>query len=298
MIRRPEYLSPSALKTWETDRREYYIRYLGPKIANVPQTPPMAIGSAFDAYIKGELLNRFSGSCSGCKSTEELLSTSVDSNLLPIARVDGKIVFEDYIRSGALDRLLRLADKIRGHTLMLDGDKIITVNVETKASTPLRLRGKIDYRIIGDLGSAILDWKVNGYYSKASPKPGYVWSSKTGLPHKDTLPTLTEHGISHVSCPIDAEHQTQLDTYRIVEEDLNALVLIHQLTYGSKAGCVVTEYCTSASKRDTLIERYLGCWEAIHSGRVFTDLSPEDDAREQANLDCLAGDSAFAALTR
>ena len=296
MIRRPEYLSPSALKTWETDRREYYIKYLGPKIASIPQTPPMAIGSAFDAYIKGELLSRFSGACPGCKPTSELLSTSVDANLLPLARADGDIVLKDYIKSGALDRLLRLADRLEAHTLMLDGDKII--EVETKAPTPLRLRGKIDYRIVGKKGSAILDWKVNGYYSKASPKPGYVWSSKTGLPHKDTFPVLDANGISGTLVPLDSEWQTQLDTYRIVEEDPNALVMIHQLTYGSKAGCVVTEYCTSASDPAGLLTRYLGCWEAIHSGRCFTDLSPEDDAREQANLDCLASDPSFAALTR
>ena len=298
MIRRPEYLSPSALKTWETDRREYYIRYLGPKIAPVPQTPPMAIGSAFDAYIKGTLLTRFTGQCPGCKDTATLLSTSVDPNLLPIARADGKRVLDDYVARGALDRLLRLSDKIKAHTLVLDGDKVVTLTTSESSAPPLRLRGKLDYRVIGDLGSCILDWKVNGYYSKASPKPGYVWSSKTGLAHKAVYPTQTAWGQPHLTNPLDAEWQTQNATYRIVENDPAALLMIHQLTFGTAAGCVVTEYASNHVSRDELLTRYLGCWEAIHSGRCFTDVSVEEDLKMQADLDVLASDSAFAALTR
>ena len=55
-MRQPEYLSPTSIGLWQKDRQEFYLYYLAdhrpPRIA---QNEPMAIGAAFDAYIKSYL---------------------------------------------------------------------------------------------------------------------------------------------------------------------------------------------------------------------------------------------------
>lgn len=54
--RTPSYISPSALKTFEKDAADYYIKYLCPtRVPRMPQTEPMAVGSAFDAFVKSFL---------------------------------------------------------------------------------------------------------------------------------------------------------------------------------------------------------------------------------------------------
>ena len=58
------YLSPTSLSTWKKcvdagDMTEFFIRYLADKRPpRPPQTIPMAVGSAFDAYVKCYIMDR------------------------------------------------------------------------------------------------------------------------------------------------------------------------------------------------------------------------------------------------
>ena len=55
-MRTPRSLSYSSLTLFEKDCEEFYMRYLADKAApRLPQEPPMAVGRAFDAYVKSQL---------------------------------------------------------------------------------------------------------------------------------------------------------------------------------------------------------------------------------------------------
>ena len=58
-MRMPKYLSPTSLSVWKRDKEQYYLQYLAEKRPpHEPQTQPMSVGSAFDAYIKSHLYNK------------------------------------------------------------------------------------------------------------------------------------------------------------------------------------------------------------------------------------------------
>jgi hypothetical protein len=49
----PKYLSYSAFNLYETDREEFFLKYLSDHQATrLPQEHPAAVGSSFDAYTK------------------------------------------------------------------------------------------------------------------------------------------------------------------------------------------------------------------------------------------------------
>ena len=55
-MRRPRYLSPTAISLWSKSREDYYIQYMADnRPPRDPQTMPMSIGSAFDAFAKNFL---------------------------------------------------------------------------------------------------------------------------------------------------------------------------------------------------------------------------------------------------
>src|SRR5690348_832596 len=112
-MRQPRYLSPSALKTFEKSPVEYYLRYLSDqKPPNFPQTQPMAIGSAFDAYVKNFLHERLIGKDPKYE-LDTLLEMQVESHNRDWSRLHGLHVFTEYKNSGALaDLMLELKGSI------------------------------------------------------------------------------------------------------------------------------------------------------------------------------------------
>src|SRR4051812_41790712 len=102
-MRNIEYLSPSAIDLYKSNQRDYYLNYLTPnKIPRQPQTKPMSVGSAFDSYIKSYLHEKLFGKGYDPKfDLETLLTAQVEKQNLDWARVNGKYVFEMYLKSGA-----------------------------------------------------------------------------------------------------------------------------------------------------------------------------------------------------
>lgn len=306
-MRIPEYLSNSSLKTWETDRREFYLRYLcdvkSPKIA---QTPPMAIGSAFDGLVKNAI--------------EKMLNLPVRDYSRQIEATDGPVreealrggqaVMDFYRKSNGLNRLL-----VTGVPRMEFSVKGIISGTEHCVGGPVIISGKPDlyYRMHGM--RVVHDWKVNGYYSKASPHKGYIWDSNTGGAHKDVIPKWIEvpsaTGVNKIAIGrrdyFNPEWLDQETGYGWMLGEAfgdEFLLQIHQITNGGPGvgeRLRLTEHRVLSDKehQNILRDRYVGCWEAIHSGRCFTDLSPEEDRAEQANCDLIAKglqDSSFNAL--
>lgn len=295
----PQYLSNSSLQLWETDRREYYLRYLAdnrpPKIA---QTLPMSVGSAFDGLIK----NVVEKMCNlPVRDYDKQIEAQGEARAAPLAA--GLDCLNFYRSVGGISRLIvtgipRMEFEVRGPIPGTEGC----------IGGPVILLGKPDmYYSIGG-HRIVMDWKINGYCSKASPQKGYVWDSKSGACHKGLTPKVMRVGdaVLMVGASADFAWLDQLTSYGwLLGEALGDefLLQVHQITRTSEQGPLrLTEHrCYTEKKHQiALRERYAGCWEAIHAGRCFTDLGPDEDQAEQRHLDRVAaglsGDSAFAAM--
>lgn len=185
-----KYLSPSSLSEYLKSPAEFYVtRMAENKKPRMAQTRPMSVGSAFDAYVKSWIHERLIGSTRGTEyDLNTLLAEQCSAEHLEWATIAGAKCFDAYQVSGALASLC--ADLKCGSNIRME--KTITGTVEG-----VTLLGKPDLEITLPVGSHfILDWKVNGYCSKASPKRGYTiirdgWNgvhsrSHNGM-HKDAI---------------------------------------------------------------------------------------------------------------
>ncbi len=282
-MRRPEYLSPSSLKLWETNRREFYLRYLCERqVPKVPQTRPMAIGSAFDGLIK----NKIEAMCG-----------------LPLRDYTGQVE--------AHNRVPGLGQDVMDAYLRLGGLKQICISGVPRMEFDIRgsvsgvpLRGKPDLYYKTAAGCRIIDdWKVNGYYSKASPQKGYIWDSKTQGAHKDQYPKKWLD-VTVGACDLyHDEWKAQETTYGwLLGEPVGEefVIRVHQMSYmNGEARLTLHSMIPDVAYQRSLRDRYVGCWEAITSGRCFTDMSAEADTAEQRHCDLIAqglDDAAFLAL--
>jgi hypothetical protein len=203
-------LSPSSLGLWLSNKSAWMDKYLGG--LKEKQTVPMAVGQAFDCYVKAELL--------GCGVDTK--NIGIDTDIMDEAMACGLDVFTQYKESGSLGELLAVID---GRRFDVTGDIRLPFEIETEQGTrSLFLTGKPDlliygqprgvryidgsrtlrtvkpdwwlqlcfYQILvggGESGvSEIRDFKVNGYMSAASPARGYRG-------HKDHFPEEHKGGI-------------------------------------------------------------------------------------------------------
>lgn len=194
-LRKPEYLSPSAIALYERSPEEYLHRYLGPnKPPRDPQTQPMAIGSAFDAYVKAYLYERFVNKGDAKYAFQAMFESQVEPQWRDWALKEGSFVFRYYQKTGSMaDLILELQNHVaepKFETDILgtvDGRRQIMAfaagavrNRDIQAALkhpPVSLLGKPDMYFIAQTGDRIiLDWKVNGYCSNSntSPLKGYV----------------------------------------------------------------------------------------------------------------------------
>lgn len=255
-----EYLSPTSYQCYLRDPKEFYIRYMANvKPPRPPQTPAMAIGSAFDAYIKAFLIERL-----GLKggSFEEIFESQVEPQNRDECLVSGKYVFDEYIKSGALaDLLLDLKDTSPHFE-----------DCVQKTVWGVPLLGKPDIWFVKNSLGVVFDWKVSGYYSKSapSPKPGYVkCAGRNGRisKHKDTL--LFED--------IDVSWATQLTFYAWIlgfEEWMGA---IHQVVCKTRGELLpelrVAQYFASVGREfeTSLRQSVTTLWAGIINGTLYTD---------------------------
>lgn len=142
-------ISYSNYRTWNADRDQWVIRYI--VRYRQKQTRPMAVGTAFDAYVKAYLEDR------------PVSFRQIAEEFHPEMHKVGSQLLVQYIQMGAYQRLQELiADRP-----FSTSDKLLF----GKSPSGVPLCG------IPDLVTynAILDWKVNGAPPgrKQSPAPGY-----------------------------------------------------------------------------------------------------------------------------
>jgi len=291
-MRLPRYLSPSSLATWESDREAFYLKYLAEdRPPSIPQANYMAIGSAFDAYVKAAL----HAACFGVGSDprfefDNIFADQVEEHNRDWALETGKFAFECYKYSGVYDELLAML-------LESTTDPLFEFKVEgTVGGVPVL--GKPDCCFTHRGGAnVILDWKVNGYCSKhgASPYKGFSnvragWdTSKVKAPrgigssHKMYVPKVykdLEIG-THYLEDSSKDWADQLSIYgwllgyEVGSE--STVVCIDQLVCKPAQPDrplirVATHRCRiSEGWQKTLLDRLVTCWKQIQSGHIFED---------------------------
>lgn len=298
-MRLPEYMSPSSLKCFEDNQEEYYLRYMvESRPPRTPQTKPMSVGSAFDAYAKSYIHYALFGHFG--KDNQYAFDTIFEEQVEPHWRdwayEAGKICFDVYKLSGALASMMMELRTSIGEPRF---EFTIRGLISGKAGT-VPLLGKPDIFFVNDQGArVILDWKVNGYCSQASPTPGYI--QLLGKTHK-------KHGMCHDKCVVGAHNGIninvayplekfsslwagQLATYAwLLGEDVGSEQLvsgIDQITKSAKGHLIITRHraIISSSHQFELLGRYCYAWDCVTGGHFFKGLSHLDSLEKCKFLD-------------
>lgn len=297
-MRRPNYLSPTSINLFFENQEDYYLKYLADvRPPRDPQTQPMSIGSAFDAFVKSNLYTSLFGKNSNPKyECRALFEEQVEEQHRGWAWNHAMYAFRCYKDCGAYTDLLQELERSVGQPRFefdiegLVGSDLGTVN----------FFGKPDVHYINREGhSVILDWKVNGYCSKypTSPKKGYLKLRPQNKAHKDANP-ISYQGL-HVNGKyfledIDKVWATQLAIYGwLLGEDIGSqfVVGLDQLACSPGADELpdirIAEHRLRIGEnfQKELFERALHVWEVINSDHIFRDLSIEESYKRCMALD-------------
>lgn len=312
IMRKPKYQSPSSLSLFESNRKEYYLRYLAEiRPPRFPQTKPMSVGSAFDAYIKSYLYERLFGKGVNPEfEFDTIFVSQVEEQNRDWALDAGKYAFDCYVKSGAVADLM--IDLLAASTeprfeFTVQGD----VTMENRVMG-IPFLGKPDIYFISKNGvHMIWDWKVNGFCSKSgkSPTAGYIncrdsWDhgeKKMSRVHNAPHPQAHLFNVDGVTINIgkpfeevDISWADQLSIYAwLMGEEVGAefVIGIEQLAckpwgdnrpairVASHRGHVSPEY------QRGLFDRAYQAWEIIQSGHIFRDKSLKDSMAFQRVLD-------------
>ena len=276
------YLSPTSLSQFETNLDEFVFT----RICRAPrsiQTLPMAIGSAFDAYIKcyiAKELHTF-------PSLKELLATQVEAHNRKDATLIGAHVFNVYKKHGAVaDLMLEIGESTPHMEFEVEGEV---------GGVPLLGRPDLFF----SLGSeerlcSVLDWKVNGIVSlsSTSPKPGYIMckgGTRDGKPHKGAkIGTWNGVRVNLDNTFLDAQWRDQLTVYAwlvgvpLGEPFVGGIDQLCGMGGGTFGNIRVAQhrYVIGEEEQMKLLSRLKHAWEVISSGWYYRDMSREDsDAR-------------------
>jgi PD-(D/E)XK nuclease superfamily len=305
------YLSPTSIRLFDENMKEFYLNYLSDNRPDkFPQTKPMAVGSAFDAYAKSFLHEHLFGKGKDPRfDLQTIFEAQVEQQNRDFAYTAGKHCFDQYKNSGALSDLMlelgkavgepRFELEIRG---VIEGKREgVTLNVEDVV-----FLGKPDVFFINSQGAhVILDWKVNGYCSGygVSPLAGYVrlrertdtgWRNKGQ--HKNAQP-MSHQGVV-INCAgyledVSKEWAQQLSIYGwLCGQDIGAdfIVAIDQLVCkpgGEYPHIRIAEHRTRVRKDfqwNTFVQAQK-IWEIVHSDHIFREMSLEDSKAQCVALD-------------
>lgn len=191
LFKEVKYWSPTGfIAATECEFSHYLRRLSNHLLPQEPQSPPMAVGSAFDSFVKAELARRL-GKPEYKNKLSKLLETVSNENDQYIKA--GHDLFNIYVANGCLENLIN--DGLEEIELSIEksiGGEIVPGTETMFGSIPLF--GKPDASLRGLIPH---DWKVNGYGSNSgqSPKQGYKRCISNGVdkgPHKKVGMTLEE----------------------------------------------------------------------------------------------------------
>lgn len=297
-MRKPEYLSPTSIDLFWQDREAFYHRYLSEiRPARDKQTPPMAIGSAFDTYVKCDLYRKFHGTVPPEWEFDYIFEKQVEPQNRDWARKHGKFAYYKYEQSGALaDLLLELEQAIGTPHFELDLQGLVYGDLVDG----IPLLGKPDLYFTNKAGRVVIyDWKVNGYCSKynTSPAKGYLCQKghkETG-PHKDCL-LMDRDGLvingRHFLEDVDPKWGAQLAVYGwLCGESIGAEFItgIDQLVCNPSGADVPTitvakhRVLVGTQFQKQLWDNIKRMWYLIGEKHIFDDL-PLDKSQEKCEM--------------
>ena len=286
LIRKPAYLSPSALKMYRADVEKYFSTYLAiERPPRFPQTKPMAVGSGFDAYVKADLSHRYGAAKP--YDFDTLYNDQVEVGMRDLVRADSLHCWESYKNSGALHGLYRLLDRSSSVSFETRLDGVIS-----HGNSSVTLCGIPDMLFTIDDLDVIFDWKVNGYYSKASPKAGYAHLYPDGIHHKDCY-LLDHYGIKCNAAwfnDLYDEWAMQLTTYSWLgglPVGNRQLCMLHQLAWDSRSGSVrVAEHSglINPAYQLALYEEYVALWQSLQDNTLLPASQVERLNREAQTM--------------
>ena len=293
-MRIPKYLSPSSLSKFEENTELFYEQYLS-EIRNPrpPQQSYMAVGSAFDAFVKSRIHTDVHGE-EATKGTPFEFTTIFESQVEAHIRDEvlerSTDLFQQYIDCGAYAELL--ADILKSPYAP---EMEFTVRGDIEG---VPLLGKPDLRYITAAGvHVICDWKVNGSTSKigASPTQGYqrvrdAYGSRThNKAHKKY------RGEEFGDVEVNDLHLEQFCDYwadqlaiyswllgeRVGSEDF--VVRMEQIACRPvqsrdlpRAKCATHMARIGRQHQREVMDRLHLCWNTIQSGHIFKDLTREE----------------------
>lgn len=332
-----KHLSPTSISLYLEDLDKFYLKYVSPNRPDRElQTEPMSVGSSFDSHVKAYLRSALNAESEFNTLFKEYFESSVETQNRDFALDAGRECFDAYRRSGALsDLLLQMETAAEGprfeFTVSSDGDVVTkegsdegyqrcqcgaehsehdvdgrcdSRNCSMYNPIPgLRLLGKPDAWFVNKQGSRIiLDWKVNGYCSTASPAKGFV-RIRSGkgitrgddLPHKDAV-ILVHRGVAIDSAmPMevkDASWARQLAVYAwLCGEPVGGEIVgfIDQLVCApGKIRVAEHRALIGVSFQEKLYALANEIWDVVHSGWIFRDMSLEESVKRCEALDSVA----------
>lgn len=313
-MRLPTYLSYSSMSLFESDPPEFYIKYLAEnRPARQPQTGPMCVGSAFDAYVKSALHEALYGKgADPVYELKTLFEDQVDPPNRDFAWGAGAHCFEAYKLSGAYAELLKLLQQ-----------SVEPPRFECKLTGDIGgapFLGKPDCRFVLDLGSGrisiVLDWKVRGFCGKhaASPTKGYALcrdgfiTGKSSRSHNKSHGMYMEYDFRGMkinrdfmeNCAPDYADQCSLYGWLLGEPvgSDGSIIWIDELvskptgdvTQGNYPKLRVSNFRSRVKPeyQRQLVERVTNCWDAVTSGHIFQELSREESDAYVEVLDNIA----------
>ncbi|MEE9548700.1 MAG: hypothetical protein V3V68_05030 [Nitrosomonadaceae bacterium] len=296
-MRIPKYLSPTSISLWQKDEELFYQRYLSDnRLPREPQTQPMSIGSAFDAFCKSYLHESLFGK--GADSRYDrgaIFEEQVQEHNRDWAWENGALVFDAYKRIGCLaDLMLELSTSVNDPRFEFTIQDTVTTSIGE-----IPLLGKPDIFFINNEGArVILDWKVNGYCAKSlkSPMKGYVKLREFGKGikvHKDCHLMKVNGMFINVAMGLEDGDKSWADQLAIYSWLLGEPFGSSNMITGIDQICGPKDRLRFANHRLrigadyqfellALIEQL---WETIQSGHIFSGMLEEESHARCALLD-------------
>lgn len=315
-MRERRYISPSQAGLFYSDREAYYLKYLADhKPPDFKQTAPMAVGGAFDSHVTRALAVRYFGrSDPRCAAGAEydleiMLDSAIQNPELDRAELTriGLELFKRYMATGAYGRLcaeLDAADK---------GSITMQSTLYYNAPKGLTLMGLPDIAFKRAGIQHVYDFKVNGFFSQASPLKNHVWKGvgSAETVHKGAV--LGKHSCGTVidlSGVFDDNYKRQTSTYawsllgghalepivvgieqvacRPASSRWKDPVVIRPTGEQVAVSNVSTRSLISVDTQAAVMAEYTHMWDCITSGWVFDDLTREESDAECFRLESIA----------
>jgi hypothetical protein len=303
-LRIPLFISPSALKVFDSNIEDYYLRYLcSDREDRTPQNQAMAAGSAFDAYVKHNLAKSLFGSKIVANlEWPGIFESQVESQNRTWGLVNGLDIYNQYVKSGAYGLLLKELE-----ASLTPPRFEFSLEAEIQG---VKLFGKPDLYYTHKGGAGVeFDFKVNGWCSQwgMSPMAGFMKLLPEGKVHKECLPTkyreVMVDGYSYLESR-NKDWADQLSTYGWMhgnEVGDEFVVAVDQLCCKSQVVRVAQHRSRVGKKHQFgLMERYKKLWSLINSDWFFLELSREDSIAKcqllQERAKTLRDDPAFRSM--